>query len=193
LLAATPSLRASWFVAQAIALGFAVAAARNATGVEEDLALFLFLFLAALVPVAGVAVAFGPGVDPTYEIGTAAPIRSDVLLALRTTAVLVTSVLISACAAAAMPAMGILDVAWLLPSLGLTLATLALGTWLRPMVAAVSVGLVWVGVVGLATLATHDRLAVFGAMGQLLCVGAIVVAGIVLARRHTVYEEGIVR
>jgi hypothetical protein len=74
LLAATPSLRLSWFAAEAVALGFAVMAARSATdGPREELALLLFLVVAALLPVAGVAVSFGPGMDPTYEVGSRPP------------------------------------------------------------------------------------------------------------------------
>ena len=91
LLAATPSLRLSWLLAEAMALGFAVLAANVASGNDADVVRFLFLVVAALLPVAGIAAAFGPGVDPAYEIGAAAPMRADVLLAMRALAVLTTS------------------------------------------------------------------------------------------------------
>ena len=68
LVAATPSLRVSWFAAVTLALGFAVVAAN-----QSHAGLLIFLVIAPLLPMIGVAAAFGPGVDPTYEIGLAAP------------------------------------------------------------------------------------------------------------------------
>ena len=46
-----------------------------------------FLALAPLLPLAGVAAAFGAALDPTYEIGLAAPLSAVRLLLLRTVAV----------------------------------------------------------------------------------------------------------
>ena len=192
LLAATPSLRVSWLFAQVVALGFAVLAANQATGQSAELALFLFLIVAALLPVAGVAVAFGPGVDPAYEIGAASPIRADRLLLMRAATVLATSIVISSGAALAMPGFDAIAAAWLLPSLGLTLATLALGTWLRPFATAASVGLGWVTLAVAAAVGTNDRLAAFRPAAQMVCLVAIAASVAVLAHRHTVYEEGIV-
>ena len=69
-LAATPSLRLSWLGAEALALGFAVVAANAAvTEGGREFGVFLFLVVAALLPVGGVAAAYGPGLDPTYEVG----------------------------------------------------------------------------------------------------------------------------
>ena len=191
LLAATPSLRLSWLLAEAVALGFAVLAANVASGNDADVARFLFLVVAALLPVAGIAVAFGPGVDPAYEIGAAAPMRADLLLAMRACAVLSTSLVITGCAALAMPGLDA-SAAWLLPSLGLTFVTLALGTWWRPFVAASAAALGWVALVSGAAVATQDRLAAFRPVAQVGCLAAIAVSAAVLGRRHTVFEEGIV-
>ena len=192
LLAATPSLRLSWLLAEVVALGFAVLAANLASGNDADVARFLFLVVAALMPLAGIAVAFGPGVDPTYEIGVAAPMRADVLLAMRACAVLTTSLAITGCAALAMPGLDVTAAAWLLPSLGLTFVTLALGTWWRPFVAASVAALVWVAIVSTAAVATQDRLAAFRPAAQVTCLAAIAISTAVLARRHAVFEEGIV-
>lgn len=190
LIAVTPSLRGSWLIAEAIALTFAVVAANATSGARADTALFLFLVLAALLPVAGVAVAFGPRVDPAYEIGVAAPIRADRLLLMRAAAVLAVSIVITGLAAIAMPVDAI-AAAWLLPSLGLTLATLAAGTWLRPFVAAATVALAWVAIAVVAAAATGDRLAAFRPFAQVACILAIAVSGAVLVHRRSVLEEGI--
>ena len=193
LLVATPSLRLSWLVAEALALGFAVIAANAATGRNEEIVLFLFLVVAALLPVAGVAVAFGPGVDPTYEIGTAAAMPADRLLQIRATAVLASSVSITALAALALPDLDAIAAAWLLPALGLTIATLALGTWLRPLVAAASVALTWVLFAAAAAVSTQDRLAAFRPAGQVACLAVIAASAAVLAHRHALYEGRIDR
>ena len=94
LLAATPSLRLSWFAAVAVALAFAVLAAHGGHP-----GLVMFLAMAPLIPVAGVAAAFGPGIDPTYEIGVAAPLRSFTQLLIRSAAVLVVSLVLIGVAA----------------------------------------------------------------------------------------------
>ena len=193
LLAATPSLRASWLVAEAIALGFAVLAANAAAsrGPREDIALLLFLIVAALVPVAGVAVAYGPGMDPTFEVGLASPMRSSHLLLMRAAAVLGTSTLLSCAAAFALPGLDWTAAAWLLPSLGLTLASLALATWVRPLVAAGFVAFAWLMVAALATFGRPDRLFAFEGWGQLASVLVIAVSAWVLFRRTGTFDEGV--
>lgn len=193
LLAATPSLRLSWFAAEALVLGFAVAAAdRAAGGPRADLATLLFLMMAAILPVAGIAVAFGPRVDPTYEIGTAAPMRGYRLLLVRATAVLATSVALTSAAALALPGLGWTAVAWLLPSLGLTLGTLALATYLRPLRAAAAVGLTWVSIASISAAARPDTLAVFRPAGQVAFLLVIAVSALVLEHRRETFEGGIV-
>lgn len=69
-LLATPSLRRSWFIAMAIAILFGLGAT-DASRPEQDM--LLFLTLAPIIPVVGVALAYGPGVDPSYEITLVAP------------------------------------------------------------------------------------------------------------------------
>jgi hypothetical protein len=190
LLAATPSLRLSWFAAETVALGFAVMAARSATdGPGEELALLLFLVVAALLPVAGVAVSFGPGMDPTYEVGVAAPLRSSRLFLLRVIAVLATST-VGGAAALALPGLDWTAAAWLAPSLGLALATLSLSTYLRPFLAASAVSFAWIFVAVGATYGRDDRLTVFRGVGQVAFVFVITVSALVLAWRREAFDTG---
>ena len=130
LLAATPALRGSWLLAVAATLAFAVLAAWVSRGPDATLG---FLCVAPLLPLAGIAVAYGPGIDPTYEIGLAAPLRSLRLLLLRAATVLGTSTLLAAAASLALPRLGWGAAAWLLPSLGLTACSLALATTVEPL------------------------------------------------------------
>jgi len=192
LLAATPSLRLSWFAAEAVALGFAVLAAHSAAdGRRAELALLLFLVVAALLPVAGVAVSFGPGMDPTYEVGVAAPLRSSRLFLLRAIAVLATSMVIAGAAALALPGLDWTAAAWLMPSLGLALATLTLSTYVRPLLAAGAVTFGWILVAVATTYGRNDRLFVFREGGQLAFLLLVTVSAVVFARRREALELGV--
>ena len=113
--------------------------------------------------------------------------RGDRLLFVRATAVLVASFVIGGIAALALPRLDGAVALWLLPALGLTLATLALATWLRPIVAACSIGLVWLTVAAVASVATTDPLASFHVAGQLAYSLAIAASLLVLAHRRFAY------
>lgn len=141
LLAATPSLRVSWVGAAAGALAFAALAAHSAHGQR---ALLLFLILAPLLPVAGVAAAYGPGVDPTHELVASSPLGAFRLLLIRASAVLATTLLVTGAVALALPRLDPIAAAWLLPALGLSVASLAVATFLPAISAAGSVSAVWV-------------------------------------------------
>ncbi len=192
LLAATPSLRLSWLAAEALVLGFAAFSANlSAGGPDAKLTTSLFLMIAAFLPVAGIATAFGPGVDPAYEIGASAPMRSYRLLLLRATAVLATSLALTSVAALTLPRLDWTAAAWLLPSLGLTVGTLALATYVRPLRAAVTVGSAWVTVALVAAAAPSDTLAVFRIDGQLVSLLIVAVSTWVLVHRRGTLEEEI--
>ncbi len=183
-LAATPSLSLSWLLAVGLALAFAVLAAH-----QGEKGLVLFLALAPLLPVAGIAVAYGPGVDPVYEIGLASPLRSFRLLLIRAAAVLASTLALAGLAALALPELDARVVAWLLPALGLTVMSLALATRLSPLVACASLAVAWVGAVTVSALAAHDRFAAFRPPAQ---IGFVVVtaAALVIARRREAFETG---
>lgn len=188
LLAATPALRLSWFLALGVVLAFAVGVSRGSfTGYA------FFLIIAPLLPVAGVAASYGPGIDPTYEIGLASPMRSLGLLLTRAIAVLLATTLIAGAAALFLPVVDWRAAAWLLPSLGLVTATLALSTVVRPLWAAGIVTIGWVAVAGAASkiaLGEASAREVFGGSMQtgslLLTVGALAI----LVLRHDRFERG---
>jgi hypothetical protein len=186
LLAATRSLRLSWFAAMAFALGFAVAAAY--AGGTSRVGLLVFLVVAPLLPLAGVAAAYGPGIDPTYEIGLASPMRSHRLLFIRAAAVLCTSVIVAGLAALALPRLDWTAAAWLLPSIGLSVTSLALSSFWRPVWASGAVAFVWIaGVVG-AELVGHHQLAAFRGSGQLTFLVVLVAALVVLVARRESFD-----
>jgi hypothetical protein len=142
LLASTPSLRLSWLAAAAVAIGFSAWAAN--AGADGRL---VFLAVAPVLPVAGVAAAYGPWADPSHELATATPFSGLRLLLLRTLAVLMVTTIVTAIGGALVPAGEISAFAWALPALALTFASLALATVVAPHVAGVAVGLLCFGTV----------------------------------------------
>lgn len=185
LLGATPSLTLSWIASVIVVLAVAVL-----LGQEGDRGLLVFLCVAALLPVAGVAVAFGRGLDPTHELAVAAPFSSVRLLLLRAVAVLVVTIALAAVAALALPGFGWSAAAWLVPSLGLTVISLALATYVAPLTAFSGVSFTWISVVLLSAISSHDALAAFGTAAQVTFLLLGCCAGAVLAVRRDQLELG---
>lgn len=191
LLAATPSLTLSWLAAVGFVLVTAVIAARAGWQPldPDDRSPLLFLTLAPLVPLAGIAAAYGPNVDPTYEIGLAAPMRSGRLLLLRAVAVLASSLAIAGASAALLPALGWIVAAWILPALAVSATSLALSTTLPPLWASSTVGATWLLLVAGSEALTDVRLAAFGTTGQLVAGAVLAVAGAVVWRWRDRLEQ----
>jgi hypothetical protein len=181
LVAATPTLRGPWLLAVAGVLALAVWA-----GQVDERFLRMFLVVAPLGPLAGVAVAFAAGLDPTREIGLAAPYSGLRLLLIRTAAVLAATVPIVAAAALVLPGPNWLAAAWLLPTAGLTCAALALTGRMTPVVAVGAVATAWVLVTTPIAIADHLDLA-FGIGAQIFWLAVAVGGGLRLTvTRHTV-------
>ncbi len=181
LLAATPSLTTSWLAASALSVAFAVLAAGTA-----DHGLLLYLTLAPMLPVAGVAAAYGRFADPAHELAVAAPYSLLRLLLLRSTAVVASTVVITAVGSLALLGQGWAAVAWLLPALALSASTLALSARVAPVWAGATVLTTWVAAVLVVRRAGGDDLAAFGAAGQLVALAVLALATVaVLHARPT--------
>ena len=183
LLAATPSLSFSWLGALALMLAFTVVAAHQIPRGD-----WFFLLLAPLLPVAGVAAAFGPVVDPTYEIGLASPMSSLRILLIRTTAVLLATLTLVGLFGLGLPGFDWTAADWLLPGLALTLASLALSTWVSPLWAAGLVSFFWIGAVVLVERADGATQAASRASVQFAFVAAGIVAATILTTRRGTFE-----
>jgi hypothetical protein len=179
LLSATPSLTGPWLAAVALTLAFAAAAAQYGRN-----GLLLFLTVAALLPLASVGVSFGPLLDPTHELGVAAPMSLVRLGLLRTCTVLAVTITLAAAAALTLPGVGWLAAAWLLPALGLTGCSLALATFISAERAVFVVGAAWVGGAVLAVAAPVERLVAFGLPAQ-ACFLVVGLGSVLLAARRS--------
>lgn len=194
LLVATPALTVSWLLGVAATLAVAVAAAwaGYTPGAAAPSAPVVFLVLAPLLPLAGVAVSFGPGIDPTYDIGLAAPLQSGRLLLVRTVAVLTSSVPLALIAGLALPELNWAVVAWVFPALALAGATLALSTRVDPLLAGGALAMGWVGGVSLVEAAARAPLAAFGAPTQLAAAVVAAGAAVYVTRHHDRFDDHVV-
>jgi hypothetical protein len=181
LLAATPALRWSWLAALASTVALTALLANVAAPV-------VFLTVAPLLPLLGVAVSYGPRVDPTYEITVVAPVHKLRLLLLRCAAVLVATTATSALASLALPQYGLAALGWFLPALALTLLTLAMTPRLGADAAAAAVGAGWLALVLCTLNSTAAGSAVFAPAGQLAAVLGGALAAAALTRMRPAFD-----
>ncbi|MBV1935302.1 zf-HC2 domain-containing protein [Streptomyces sp. BV286] len=163
LLAATPVLRRSWLGAVVAVLAITVLVS-NAARTSDSPA--MFLALAPLLPLAGVALSYGPALDPTYEMAVVSPTHGFRLLMIRTVPVLVMALVLNGLATLALPSYGLRALGWLLPALALTTTGLALTPRLGPVLAPSLVGGTWVVLLVLTQRTTDGTLAPYTAAGQ---------------------------
>jgi hypothetical protein len=183
-LAATPALRVAWCAAVFVVLVVA-ASAGDATD-KSPHRLAPFLALAPIVSVLGVALSYGPFADRAHEVLGTTPLAGIRLLLLRTAAVLVAAFTVSGLAALLAPSKGLIQLAWLLPTIALVAATLALSTRVSVQAAASIVGAAWLVIVIVAGQVTNNAVATFGAAGQIACAGVAMITAIALViRRNT--------
>jgi hypothetical protein len=175
---AAVALRLEWLAGVIVVLSFAVIAA--ILGPVGGIA--LFLVAAPLLPVAGVAVAYGPSADPLYELVLAAPYAMVRLVLLRTATVLATSAPLTVVAGLLLPASPTVAVAWLLPAAGFVAVVLTASIWVDPMLAAGAVAVGWVAAVITATR-YDDPVAVFAPAALVGYLGLTVVAALILVPR----------
>ncbi|MET9506145.1 zf-HC2 domain-containing protein [Streptomyces sp. NPDC006622] len=176
LLTATPVLRRSWLLAVMSLLVMTVVTVH----VVDRPA--LFLALAPLLPLGGVALSYGPALDPSYEMALVAPMHGFRLLMIRTVAVLTAGLAFNGLATLALPGYGLLALAWLLPALALTATGLALTPRLGPVLAPVLVGGVWLTLLVVAQAQAHSAttLVPFTAAGQSVAAAVAVLATVLL-------------
>jgi hypothetical protein len=182
----TPSLRPAWLLGVAFTLAFAGIVSQVAVPGSID----LFLAVAPLVPVAGVAVAYGRVGDTAHEITAATPVDPILLLLLRTAAVTVFAFVLSL----------IFDVVfsatretglWILPALALTLGTLALGAHVSMWLAGVTSAGVWVLLLAVFGVRPEGSLdVVFSGSAQVGFAAVAFMAGIVFLHDRDAYRRG---
>lgn len=181
LLAGSPMFRWAWVESIAAAALFASVAALSSSHRELSV---LFLLVAPLLPLAAVALAYGPAVDPAHEVAVATPYPQARLFLLRCAAVILATVPITLVTGLLLPTPEWVPTAWLLPAAAMTAIAIAAGTWSESLTGATVLGVGWAAFVGWAGL--HDQLErAFGAPTQMLSLGMLLVCGAVIGLRLT--------
>ncbi|MFE8986552.1 zf-HC2 domain-containing protein [Streptomyces collinus] len=195
--AAGPAVRGAWLPAVLLVAVGAVALA-HAGGLPD--ARPWLLALAPVLPVAGVALSYGPHADPLHEIAAATPSAGLRLVLTRTAAVLAVSLPLLTLAGALLPSSDAPGAAaWLLPGLALTLASLALAGHVGVRTATAVTGGGWLCAVlgpvlaapgGRLTAQLSERLSSFldGAPAQGGWAAAAVLCAAVLATRRPAHH-----
>jgi uncharacterized integral membrane protein len=140
----------SFMVPWAVAVGFALVSACvvGLAGLGPANRDVVFLALVPLVPVLAVVASYD-ALDPLREVVAATPYSKLRLALLRATAALAVALPATMAIGFVVPDMEDLALAWLAPSLGLTLAALVLLTWFEAWVTGGLVTSAWVTVVAL--------------------------------------------
>jgi hypothetical protein len=187
LLMATPALRRSWLVAVTVTLVLGVVTGHAAHHAATPL---LFLVVAPLLPVAGVAWSFGAGIDPRQEMSFVTPMHGFRLLLIRTVSVLATTMPLSVLASLALPSFGLMTLAWLLPSFALTSLSLALIPRLGSIYAPGVVGVVWIAVTALTSNPHSGTSAAFTGAGQAVAAVTAICAVVAITALRDRFDAG---
>lgn len=185
LLAATPALRASWIAAVGVVLGLAVG-----TAYLSPRNVLLFLVVAPLVALAGVASCYG-AVDVTGELGLSLPFPTTRLLLLRALVVFSVCLVLASLAGVFLPGAGWAVAAWVLPAIAVVLVAAALSSIVDPTVAAVSTAAGWIVLVVIVEQLADAPLTAFGPLAQVAAASlAVLAAGVVVLRRGRLEQFG---
>jgi hypothetical protein len=185
LLACTPALRRSWLAAVAFTLVVTTGAGYLARPWTVPVPL---LAIAPLLPLIGVAISFGPRVDPSYELAVVAPLHTYRLLLLRCAAVLAATTVLTGVASLAAPRYGAVVLGWLAPSLALTLLSLALTPRLGPVTAPLAVGFGWLALLVVTVHRATGESVLFTAPGQTALAAAAGAAAIALWKVRAAFD-----
>ncbi|BFO21581.1 hypothetical protein SHKM778_79690 [Streptomyces sp. KM77-8] len=192
-----PAVRGAWLPAVLLVAAGAVALAYG-SGLTD--ARPWLLALAPVVPVAGVALSYGPHADPMHEITAATPSAGLRLVLMRTAAVLAVSLPLLTVTGAVLPSSDAPNAAaWLLPGLALTLAALALAGFLGLRSATAVAGGAWLCAVlgpvlaapgGRLTAELSERLSLYleGAPAQCGWAAAAALCAALLAARRPAFH-----
>ncbi len=199
LLAATPSLRASWLLSvlgvlavvagEAAGAGYRWKPASGLTGHPAPVAVVVFLLVAPLLVLAGVAAAFLPTFDPACRLAVAAPFSGLKLLLIRAVAAVTASLILVAGAALVLPGPRWLPAAMLLPTLALCAFALAAATLMDPMAAVITAAVLW-ALPALMLAATHAPLATVHGSAQSVSAAVLCASAVALFLRRHSFELG---
>ena len=173
-LMATPSLLLGWIIATAVVLAAGVVATLG-TGTP-----YVALFAPALAA-AGIAYAYGPGIDPAFELSRSMAVGDRMVLLARALAVFGLNAALGLAASAASAAVAAVTFGWLVPMTAVCALALAAAVLTRSAHVGVTVGLAgWLitvlasqAVTGRFTAAVADSALILPYLAFAACCGAV--------------------
>jgi hypothetical protein len=174
-LVTTPSLLLGWVVATAVVLVAGVLATRG-TGTPY------VAFLAPAVAAAGIAYAYGPGIDPAWELSCSMAVSDRMVLLVRASAVFGLNAVLGLAASAASGVVTAVTFGWLIPMTAVCALALAAATVARSANVGVAAGAAgWIitvlsgqAVAGQFTTAVTDSALIIPYLAVAGCCAAIV-------------------
>jgi hypothetical protein len=171
----TPSLLMPWLIASVVVLG-AGAAATLGTGKP------LVALMAPAVAAAGIAYAYGPGIDPAWELSQSLAVSDRMVLLVRALAVFALNAALGLAASAASGTAAAVTFGWLVPMTAVCALALAAATLARSANVGVAAGLAgWLITVlsgqaadGRFSAAVTDSALVLPYLAFAACCGALV-------------------
>jgi hypothetical protein len=189
LVAAAPALRQAWWVA---GTGLLLAAVLVAQFTEGSAGTVAFVVTAPVVPLAGVALSYGLYGEPAGQLASVASYGSFRLALVRTAVVMASWLPVGLLLGAFLPGEWTLGALWLMPALALCCLTLALSTFVDPLLAASVLGAIWLATAGWSVRGSGaisasqllDQFIAYQAAGQVI-LGAFALAALAVtfARR----------
>ena len=174
-LVTTPSLLLGWVIATVVVLGAGFVATLGTGEPVVEL-------LAPAVAAAGIAYAYGPGIDPAWELSRSMAISDRMVLLVRALSVFALNAAVGLAAAAASGAVAAVTFGWLVPMTAMCALALAAATLSQSANVGVAAGLGgWIitvlsaRVVGPITAAVTDSSFVLPYLACTACCGAVVV------------------
>ncbi len=178
-LVTTPSLLLPWLVATAAVLA-AGAAATLGTGTQ------LVALIAPAAAGAGIAYAYGPGIDPAWELSCSMAVSDRLVLLVRALAVFAVNAALGLAASAASGAAAAVTFGWLVPMTAVCAVALAAATVARSANAGVAAGLAgWAVTVLSGRVAAGQFTAVVTRSALILPYLAVAAAGLAVAWHAT--------
>jgi hypothetical protein len=171
--------RRAWILGCVLVATFAVAA----RDVEGRTAMW-FLTVAPLVPLTGIAVAYGPGSFPMHDVAAAAPYPRLRLILLRCLPVLPVTTVLLLFGGLVLPRTEVAAL-WLLPGLALATISLVAERFIGAAPSVTALSLIWIGFVVSARIATGSALTAFSPAVQLLSLLIVIaVAAVAVLGSH---------
>jgi hypothetical protein len=178
--------RAQWSCLSAVVLSLVLAVFASTSG--DDAVFAMFLLFAPIGPLAATAAAFERFAEPVENLLRTVPTSLWTIALVRSASAVVPSIVLTALSIPILSERGWLALAWMLPSLALSVAALALTSWLRAEQSAVVVTLIWISIPVAARLRVDSLLEAMAGPAQVASMVLLLAGGALFVTRRTTFD-----